>query len=781
MDESVSRRSAQAARSQPLKPCRRASWILPALALLAVAACALAQLPSPRIHFKAPPALRTPEPGEARLLAGLLRERYDANRRYALRSTPDALTYQFRLAAGLAVPDAALDRACGEWGRQSGFEPGEWTGHWLAAASLIAAYDGDRELRDRVAAVMRTLRACQLKHGDGYVLGMPSADFVTHHTRHEPYYIWCKDFTGWLYAYRYLANRDALDVMCGMEDWARRTTASLPDAELRTTRNWYYMLTEWMLGLYALHGDPADLRMAQRFALADFLDRLAAGIDALGDPAAFVSPRHSYAHTEALCGFVEMYETTGEQDYLDAALAGWRLIHDTRQYETGGQSHEERWGDPLTFPLSTNSPQENCAGMTLIRLSHKLLQLTGDARYADEMERILYNDLLAHQQPDTGVFCYYLPLNSGSAKPYDGVPFSCCSGSGLRGVAMIPQWLYSRTADALYVNLYAGSRYEGVLNGTRVRLDQKTRYPRGDDVLLQVHCVRPARFALCLRIPGWAKPGDVSLTLNGSPRSAARPGSYASIRRLWRDGDTVRLTLRMRLAVRLPAGVPHHGVVRYGPLVLAAESNAGATRLPSGAIAAFTSPQTWLKPAQPGSLSWQVASDHGAQIRFRPFYEFSSAAYRTYLNLSPAWKDPDDSGNLARSATVAASATFPGYDPRGAIDGVVGGFPGDPRNEWASKGEQQGAWLELRWKTPVEIDTVALWDRPNLLDQVLEGRLTFGDGGAVSVGALADDAVEPTVVRFPRRRVTWLRFTVVRVKPGSPNIGLSEIAVFGPR
>jgi len=112
---------------------------------------------------------------------------------------------------------------------------------------------------------------------------------------------------------------------------------------------------------------------------------------------------------------------------------------------------------------------------------------------------------------------------------------------------------------------------------------------------------------------------------------------------------------------------------------------------------------------------------------------------------------------------------------------VVGGFPGDPRNEWASKGEQQGAWLELRWKTPVEIDTVALWDRPNLLDQVLEGRLTFGDGGAVSVGALADDAVEPTVVRFPRRRVTWLRFTVVRVKPGSPNIGLSEIAVFGPR
>jgi DUF1680 family protein len=717
------------------------------------------------------------------LIGGLLRERYDANRRYALRSNTEALTYPFRLAAGLTPPDALLDRAWGDWGKQSGFEPGEWTGHWLAAASLMAAYDGDRELGSRVAEVMRALRACQLQSGDGYVLGFPASDFATNHTRHEPYYIWCKDFTGWLYAWRYLGNRDALDVMAGMEDWVRRTTVSLPDAELRTTRNWYYMLPEWMLGLYAQRGDPGDLQMAQRFALADFRDRLAAGIDALGDPAPFVSPRHAYAHTEALCGFLDMYETTGERSYLDAALTAWRLIHETRQWATGGQSHEERWGPPLSFPLSSRSPQENCAGVTLIRLNHKLLQLTGDARYADEMERILYNDLLAHQQPENGTFCYYLPLNSRAPKPYDGVPFSCCSGTGLRGVAMIPQWLYSRSRDALTVNLYSESRYVGMLNGTRVRVDQATAYPRDDTVLFTVHCAGAALFALDLRIPGWAQPRDVRLWLNGSRlRLDARPGSFAPIRRVWHDGDRLRLTMRMRLAALLPAGTPHYGVVRYGPLVLAAESGSGLLYLPKRALGAFSSPDAWLKPVHARRLSWTVRGENSAaEMRFQPFYELSTGAYKTYMDLSPAPADPSDEGNLARSASVTASSTYPGYDPRGAIDGVVGGFPGDVRNEWASRGEKEGAWLELRWNQPVEIETVALWDRPNDLDQVLAGKLTFSNGDAVSVGALPDDAGEPAVVHFPRRPVTWLRFTVTAVKPDSPNIGLSEIAVFGPK
>lgn len=134
--------------------------------------------------------------------------------------------------------------------------------------------------------------------------------------------------------------------------------------------------------------------------------------------------------------------------------------------------------------------------------------------------------------------------------------------------------------------------------------------------------------------------------------------------------------------------------------------------------------------------------------------------------------------NLARDARVTVSSAFPGYSAAGAIDGVVGGYPGDIRDEWASNGEQDTAMLRLSWNRPQTINRVTLFDRPNELDQITSGMLVFSDGSTIKTGALPDDAKQGLEVSFPTRKVDWLMFVVTGVKSGSPNIGLSEIQVF---
>lgn len=146
--------------------------------------------------------------------------------------------------------------------------------------------------------------------------------------------------------------------------------------------------------------------------------------------------------------------------------------------------------------------------------------------------------------------------------------------------------------------------------------------------------------------------------------------------------------------------------------------------------------------------------------------------------VAPAPNPLDSPQNVARSARVRASSTYPGYRANGAVDGVVDGYPGDISMEWASNGEGDTAFIRLDWDTPQTIRRVLLFDRPNSLDRIESGILTFSDGTAMRTGELPDDAKTGLEVEFPPKTVRWVEFSVLSVKKGSPNIGLSEMAVF---
>ena len=134
--------------------------------------------------------------------------------------------------------------------------------------------------------------------------------------------------------------------------------------------------------------------------------------------------------------------------------------------------------------------------------------------------------------------------------------------------------------------------------------------------------------------------------------------------------------------------------------------------------------------------------------------------------------------NLAPQAKATASSATDCQPPCAAIDGVVDGLPGDNRREWASVREKTGAWLKLEWPEPVTIGRVLLFDRPNVADHILAGRIILDDGSTFAVGELPTDAKTPFEVRFSPRPTRWLLFVVTEVTPATEWTGLAEIAVY---
>ena len=144
--------------------------------------------------------------------------------------------------------------------------------------------------------------------------------------------------------------------------------------------------------------------------------------------------------------------------------------------------------------------------------------------------------------------------------------------------------------------------------------------------------------------------------------------------------------------------------------------------------------------------------------------------------------DPGTSVNVARAAGVAVTAssqnTSSGQTAVKAVDGVPSGYPGDSSKEWATVGGKAGSWIRLAWTSPVTLDRVVLYDRPNLEDRVTAGALVFSDGSTVTVGSL-NNSGGATTVTFPARSVTNVRFNISSVASTTHNVGLAEFEAWG--
>lgn len=278
--------------------------------------------------------------------------------------------------------------------------------------------------------------------------------------------------------------------------------------------------------------------------------------------------------TSNLVGLLELYRATGDETYLQPVLRAWDDVVRNRLYVTGSASWGELYRDDHHLRADGNVG-EGCVTTTWMQMNLELLRLTGEARYAEELERSVYNALLAAQHPETAAICYFVPLEGRKefGAVSHGIPgVSCCTSSITRGLALLPAIAWGRRGSGIAVNLYVPGRVRLSLPGGEVTLLSTTRYPEDGTVTLQVKTARPHRFPLSLRVPAWSR--SFTAAVGGEPKAGV-PGSYLEIERTWKDGDAVEVRIDLATEV-LPGGpaYPNHVGLRRGPQVLAADEAA---------------------------------------------------------------------------------------------------------------------------------------------------------------------------------------------------------------
>ena len=303
---------------------------------------------------------------------------------------------------------------------------------------------------------------------------------------------------------------------------------------------------------------------------------------------------HAVRATYMYSGMADVAALTGEQGYADALERIWQDVVGRKLYLTGGigaTSSGEAFG--LAFELPNMSAyNETCAAIGNDYWNHRLFLLHADAKYIDVMERTLYNGLLSGVSLDGKSFFYPNPLESAGQhqrSPWFGV--ACCPGNMTRFLASVPGYVYAQQGDVLYVNLFVASTAEVKMDGGRtLRVVQETRYPWDGAVKITVTPEQSGRYALNVRIPGWARgeavPSDlyrfadaaappVTIAVNGRAVPLVLEKGYARLERQWKPGDVVDLALPMpiRRVVAHPSVEADQGRValQRGPIVFAAE------------------------------------------------------------------------------------------------------------------------------------------------------------------------------------------------------------------
>lgn len=278
---------------------------------------------------------------------------------------------------------------------------------------------------------------------------------------------------------------------------------------------------------------------------------------------------------------------TGDAAYRSAVASLADNILNAKYYLTGGVgSGETSEGFGRDFSLPNNAYSESCSDCGMLFLQHRLNLTHHEARYADIMEETLYNAVLGSVDLPAKNFTYTNPLDQSHARyPWHGCP--CCVGNIPRTLLMLPTWMYTKSADGLFVNMYIGGTVRvGPVAGTDVEIVQRTDYPWKEAVELVVNPAAPAKFALRLRAPQRAvsalyratpeADGLQALTVNGERLRVKLEDGYAVVARKWKAGDTVRfeLPLRVQRVKADPRIAADRGRValRYGPLVFNIES-----------------------------------------------------------------------------------------------------------------------------------------------------------------------------------------------------------------
>jgi DUF1680 family protein len=568
-----------------------------------------------------PTKLREFSYSQVKLTQGPVADMYRRMRAHFLQLDEDRLLKVYRQRAGMLAPG----RDMGGWYDADGFVPGHLIGQFISGLSRLHANDGDPGSAAKARRLVRGYGAAFDKDGEPYAGPKASATWAC--------YVLDKYEIGLLDAAN-LAGVDEASVL--LPRVIQAALRHIPDHtfdRVRVKQPPYdepYILPENLFRTHELTGDKRYLDMARLYLLDQgFFDPLAQGENVLPG-------KHGYSHVIALSSAAKAYEVLGDEKYLRAIRNAWDMIEQTQQYASGAWAANEEFVKPrsgelaATLTSTRNHFETPCCFYAHAKLARYLTSFTGDAKYGDGLERTLINTILGALDPDDdGGYFYYSDYQAGARKGYYKQKWPCCAGTLLQSVADFPLNLYFQDTRGVYVNLYAGSELRWKANGVGVTLSQKTAYPEAERIELRVDPDSPTEFAIRLRVPGWLqKPARIEV--NGKPVGVkAERGTFATLSRTWRKGDTIDLELPFSFrTIAIEDRAPNLVASMRGPVLLTAID-------PPATLTASASALTSMQPAPGGPLEFDCSTS-GGKIRMRPFYRVQRETYSTYFQRTEA-------------------------------------------------------------------------------------------------------------------------------------------------
>ena len=585
---------------------------------------------SPAGVSSAPSVAITPTIGvfdynQVELLEGPMRQQFDTNHEFYLRLDDDKLLKPFRQLAGMKAPGEDM----GGWYSVApafhgppnlhGFIPGHSFGQYLSGLARAYAITGSKRTREKVQRLVQ--------------LFAPTVCSAFYDDYHLPAYTYDKTSCGLIDAYRYAGDEKALAVHSAATEavmphlpakaLSRREQYALPHKDEAYCWDETYTLPENLFLAYRLSGSSRYRELASRFIEDDlYFDPLSRGENVLPG-------EHAYSHVNAFSSAMQAYLVLGNPKHLLAAKNGFDFLRATQSFATGGWGPDELFRVPGSGEIGVSltkthaSFETPCGAYAHFKIGRYLIAITGDSRYGDSMEAVLYNTILgAKPLQEDGTSFYYSDYNTHAHKGYHPDKWPCCSGTFPQITADYGISSYFHDNDGIYVNLFVPSRLKWQQHGANLTLTQRTDYPHAAHTELELNSDRDVTFALRLRIPAWAGP-KTTLSINGKRASVdLTSGRFARVMRTWKSGDRIALEFDIPLALQ-PVDPQHPKLValQHGSLSLFAVSPTDGSITRASLLSAHQ--------RSFGALDWEAETGAG-KIAFKPFQAIRDEQYRLY-------------------------------------------------------------------------------------------------------------------------------------------------------
>ena len=563
---------------------------------------------------------------EVQLLDGPMLEQFRTNHAFFLALDDDRMLQPFRQKAGLPAPGEPMG-GWYSWSKEfdpphnmTGYVPGHTFGQWVSALSRACAITGDAATRAKVHRLVRGYAAAiSPNFWRDYPLPAYTSDKVT---------------CGLIDAHAFAGERDALPTLKHATDvvlpflppraLTRPEMAARPHPNIAWTWDESYTLPENFYLAWKRSGDARYRKLAERFLQdKEYFAPLAAGENVLPG-------QHAYSHVNALSSAAQAWLVDGSEMHLRAARNGFDFVRTTQSYATGGWGPNETFRTPGSGDMGASltdthaSFETPCGAYGHFKITRYLLRVTGDSRYGDSMEQVLYNTILGALPilPDGHSF-YYSDYNNAGSKFRHPDKWPCCSGTFPQIAADYGISSYFHDESGVYVNLFVPSRVTWRRGGGAFGLEQTTEYPYAPEVSLRVIADRPQTVAVNVRIPAWAG-AKTRIAVNGrTVLSGPEPGRFAVIRREWKDGDRIEAEFDLpRRLEAVDAQHPETVALMAGPVCLFAMGNGQASFTRGQLLAA--------KQNGRGASEWTAESSAGP-VRLRAFPAIAQGEpYRLY-------------------------------------------------------------------------------------------------------------------------------------------------------